>query len=234
MRLHLLPHAFPLSFQRTFPNVVPHAVFCSVIVAALSVVAPAWALDGKSGYKLGDRLAPAVPSTPPTPSKTPPAKAPAAPAQAVYREIDWDALLPRDWDPAKAFKGLNLGRLNDADPRAMQALEKLKEMWEHAPTTPALNGVRVRIPGFIVPLERTRDAISEFLLVPYFGACIHTPPPPANQIIHVFPAKMLKNGTAMEPVWVSGVLEAARSGTSMGSAGYRLNADLVEPYKKKP
>ena len=203
----------------------------------------ALALDEKSGYKLGDRLPQAVqPAAPPAmPSAKPPAnapskaaKAPSSATQATYREINWDALMPKDWDPSKAFKGLNLGRLNDADPRAMQALDQLKEMWENAPTTTALNGVRVRIPGFIVPLERTRDAISEFLLVPYFGACIHTPPPPSNQIIHVFPARMLKNMTAMEPVWVSGALEATRSGTSMGSAGYRLNADVVEPYKKKP
>ena len=142
--------------------------------------------------------------------------------------------MPKDWDPAKVFKSLNLGNLNDADPRAMRALEQLKEMWDNAPTSPVLNGARVRIPGFLVPLERTRDAISEFLLVPYYGACIHSPPPPSNQVIHVFPAKMVKNMNTMDAVWVSGVLDASRSGTSMGNAGYRLNADVVEAYSKKP
>ena len=91
----------------------------------------------------------------------------------------------------------------------------------------------MRIPGFVVPIERRGKLIHEFLLVPYFGACIHTPPPPANQIIHVFPAKPLSNLVAMDPVWVSGAIETWRSKTSMGSAGYRLNADLVVPYKKR-
>src|SRR5690606_18432104 len=48
-----------------------------------------------------------------------------------------------------------------------------------------LNGVEVRIPGFMVPLEDTETRVTEFLLVPYFGACIHTPPPPPNQMVHV-------------------------------------------------
>ena len=96
----------------------------------------------------------------------------------------------------------------------------------------ALNGSRIRIPGFIVPLENQRGQITEFLLVPYFGACIHTPPPPSNQIIHVLPVKPLKNEQTMDAVWVSGVLETTRSDTGMGSAGYRMKAETVAPYRK--
>ncbi len=187
-------------------------------LALLTIAQPGLAQDSKSGYRLGERL----------PSTATPAK-----AAPTYREIDWDALLPRDWDPAAALKGLDLANLRDGDPRAIEAMARMQEMFDNAPLNTALDNTRVRIPGFIVPLESRGKLIHEFLLVPYFGACIHTPPPPANQIIHVFPAKPLSNLVAMDPVWVSGAIETGRSKTSMGSAGYRLNADVVVPYKKR-
>ena len=204
----------------------------SLTSLVLALGTAVWAFDSKSakqaeqksGFKLGDRL-------PAAKAKPPAAPATSAPA-ASYKEIKWEELVPKDWDPAKEFKDLNLAGLSDSDPRAAKALEKLKEAWDNAPANPAFNGQRVRIPGFLVPVERTRDVISEFLLVPYFGACIHTPPPPSNQVIHVFPAKMVKGMNSMDPVWVNGVIEVSRSGTTMGTASYRLNADLVEAYKE--
>jgi hypothetical protein len=73
----------------------------------------------------------------------------------------------------------------------------------------------------------------EFLLVPYLGACIHTPPPPANQIIHVKPLQPSKGLHMMDAVWVSGRLKTPRSDTSMGISGYSMDAVRVEPYVEK-
>ncbi|MBI2319708.1 MAG: DUF3299 domain-containing protein, partial [Betaproteobacteria bacterium] len=128
----------------------------------------------KADYRVGDRL---------------PRSDTSISTQPTYKETNWEALVPENWNPARAFEGLNLGMLSDADPRAMKALEKLRETWNNAPVVASLNGARIRIPGFIVPLENSRGQITEFLLVPYFGACIHTPPPPSNQIIHVLHMK---------------------------------------------
>ena len=113
------------------------------------------------------------------------AAAKAAPGQP--RLISWEELVPKDWDPMKEFKGMDLSKLDDGDPRANELLMKMQEVSNNAPTNPAMNGVEVKIPGFIVPLEENKGEVTEFLLVPYFGACIHTPPPPANQILHVRP-----------------------------------------------
>ena len=50
----------------------------------------------------------------------------------------------------------------------------------------SLNGQYVKLPGYVVPLESDAGGLlSEFLLVPYYGACIHVPPPPSNQIVYV-------------------------------------------------
>lgn len=200
--------------RMTYP--LRHAMRASVLagVLLLGPLSSACAAD-KAEYKLGDRL----------PQKS-------APATAAYKEIPWDALMPADWNPAKDFEKLNLGSLSDSDPRAIKALEQLQKAMENAPIVPALNGTRIRIAGFMVPLDGLRGEISEFLLVPYFGACIHTPPPPANQIIHVLPVKPYKSDQGMDAVWISGVLETVRSDTGMGAAGYRMKAEVVSQYKR--
>jgi uncharacterized protein len=151
----------------------------------------------------------------------PPAK-PAAPMVNGFSTVNWDALVPADWDPFKDFKGTNLAALNDADPRAQQMLRQLREIWDNAPTNPALVGQKVRIPGFVVPLEDSQDGLKEFLLVPYFGACIHSPPPPSNQIIHVLPVSPAKNLRSMDAVWIHGVLKTERTDSYMGAAAYRI------------
>ncbi|RVT53374.1 DUF3299 domain-containing protein [Rubrivivax albus] len=162
----------------------------------------------------------------------------ALPARAAeFRELKWEELVPKDWDPLKDLQGMGLGApegsgLNDADPKAQAMLEKLREIWDKAPTVPAMDGRAVRLPGFVVPLDETPAGLTSFLLVPYFGACIHTPPPPANQIVHVHAKTPVKSRT-MEAVWVRGKLRIERAASSMGTSGYRLDAVGVEPYVER-
>jgi len=180
-------------------------------------------------------LAGAVAAQPPggVPTMKPPLAAAPAPAAAKAgepRTITWEALVPADWDPFKDFKGLDFQLLDDADPRANAMLKKMRKAWDDAPVNPALVGQVVRIPGFVVPLEDGKEGLREFLLVPYFGACIHSPPPPANQIIHVLPRTPAKGVRSMDTVWVSGVLATGRTDTYMGASSYRIEATQVAPY----
>ena len=154
-----------------------------------------------------------------------------------YTEIRWDDLVPKGWDPMKGLreKGIaNPGALIDGDPKTQALMDQMREAWDNAPTEPMLDGSRVKLPGYLVPLEETAAGVTEFLLVPYFGACIHTPPPPANQIVLVVPAKPASGFHSMDTVWVRGVLKTSRANSPMGSTGYRLEAALVEAYKAAP
>jgi uncharacterized protein len=82
-----------------------------------------------------------------------------------------------------------------------------------------------------VPLDDAKSGLKEFLLVPYFGACIHTPPPPANQIVHVLTGTQpIKGFRSMDPVWVNGTLKTARQDSAMGNSAYRIEASSVERY----
>ena len=150
----------------------------------------------------------------------------------TFRELTWDDLTPKDWDPLKQFRDMNFGALSDADPKAIAMLQRMRETWDNAPTNVALDGQNVRIPGYLVPLDETKDGLIQFLLVPYFGACIHTPPPPSNQIIEVRPKQPVKGFRPMDTVWISGTLRTLRSETYMGTSSYRMDALRVEPYVK--
>ena len=165
------------------------------------------------------------------PAMKPPLAAPATAAAAgAPRTITWEALVPADWDPFKDFKGIDFQMLDDGDPRANEWLKKMRQAWDNAPVNPALVGQVVRIPGFVVPLEDSKDGLKEFLLVPYFGACIHSPPPPANQIIHVLPKSPVKGVRSMDTVWISGKLTTGKTDTYMGASSYRIEATHVAPY----
>ena len=164
-------------------------------------------------YQVGERLTPRT-----------------ATAALNYREIQWDELIPKGWDPMAAFKGLNMSRLKDSDPRAIEALEKLKAAWAEAPVEPSLDGKRLKLAGFVIPLERKGDAVLELLLVPYFGACIHTPPPPANQIVHVILKKPAEGLKMMDAFWISGALSLQRGDSSLGVYGYRMMGERLDPY----
>ena len=142
--------------------------------------------------------------------------------------------LREDWQrrSGEAFKGIDFQMLDDGDPRANEWLKKMRQAWDDAPVNPALVGQVVRIPGFVVPLEDSKEGLKEFLLVPYFGACIHSPPPPANQIIHVLPNPPVKGVRSMDTVWISGKLTTGKTDTYMGASSYRIEATQVAPYKE--
>jgi len=152
-------------------------------------------------------------------------------AAGAVQELKWEELVPKSWDPTKRYRNLSLEALRDNDPRAVQMLDEMRAVWDNAPVNVALDGTAAGLSGFVVPLDNTQDGIREFLLVPYFGACIHTPPPPANQIVHVVAADTVKGLHAMDTVRVSGLLKAARyASADMGVSGYEIKSASVEPF----
>jgi uncharacterized protein len=99
-------------------------------------------------------------------------------------------------------------------------------------TLKALNGKEVRIPGFMVPLEDWEEQVTEFILVPFFGACIHVPPPPPNQMAHVLMQRNRRVAVNLwDPVWVTGTLKIENVESPYGVIGYQVSADRITPYE---
>jgi hypothetical protein len=153
---------------------------------------------------------------------------------APAEELDWNDLLPADYRPEKVLeKFSDISQLKDDDPRAKKILEDLKEYWNEAPIVDSLDGKRVKLPGFVVPLEGDGNVVIEFLLVPYFGACIHVPPPPSNQIVYVRVSKGAERKLrSFDTVWVTGIMSAKPLTSILATAGYQIKAEEVTLYHK--
>lgn len=149
----------------------------------------------------------------------------------AFRELTWPMLMPKDWNPRAQMSQPSGESLDDSDPRAQQYMRELREVLDKAPTVSALDGAAIKMPGYVVALEQTKEGLKEFLLVPYFGACIHTPPPPANQIVHVRSAKPVAGFNPLEAVWVSGTMRTLRRDSGMGVSGYELELASMTPYR---
>jgi len=201
------------------------AMVCgAMMLACIGASSPvAWAAaDNKgaqapsdSGFRVGDTL-------PPVKSRKP---------SAGYEDITWDALLPEGWSVEKVMDDLKLNELGDNDPKAREALTKIREMWDKAPANPKLNNKRVSVAGFVVPLDGEREKTRDFLLVPYFGACIHAPAPPANQVIHVVVSKTASAVKLTPAAVVYGTIRVVRSDTKLAVTSYEMTIDKAEPYK---
>jgi hypothetical protein len=201
-----------------------HRIVLAIAAATLAVVSSAGAAIAAAkpaasaatpAYRIGDKLQTAKPAT----------------KAAGARQIEWDDLMPADWDPMQGVRALQFAKLGDGDPRAIEALEKLRKAWDEAPVVPAMDQQHIVIAGFAVPLDAEGTTVHELLLVPYFGACIHTPPPPVNQVIHVILPKPAKGVRMMDTVWITGTLRVASGSTAMGPAGYQLDGEAVAPYR---
>jgi zinc transporter ZupT len=155
------------------------------------------------------------------------------PATTTYDEITWEQLIPESWPGENPFGGLNLDRLSDNDPAAAKAMETYLASWRDAPPNGTLQGRHVKIHGFVVPLEwENKLFLKEFLLVPYFGACIHVPPPPQNQVIHINLHNPLKKIQAMDTVAVYGKITIDESPNNVTKSVYRIEADKIEVHDK--
>lgn len=94
-----------------------------------------------------------------------------------------------------------------------------------------LDGKKIRIPGFIVPLDDADEQGAEFLLVPYYGACVHTPPPPPNQMafVSMVDGKHVKLAL-FDAIWMEGTLRIVNYDSPYGSVGYTIEGLSMRPY----
>ena len=151
------------------------------------------------------------------------------------RELTWDDLIPEgEWlEQQRAY-------IEGSDEAFMSDDDWDEDTFEEELATPAypigvveeLNGVRAKLPGFVVPLELAGEGeVKEFLLVPYFGACIHYPPPPANQIVYVKLDKPIEIESPWDPIWAIGELKTESYESDLASAGYSMAGKRIEKYE---
>lgn len=151
------------------------------------------------------------------------ALAPQTAFAASIREIEWDDLIPVGLPYSEIIGEGEIDEANDTwNPIYDENATKLND---------ALDGAYIKMPGFIIPFETGSQGVTEFMLVPYVGACLHTPPPPANQLVMVNSAKPWPSDKLWDPVWVTGMMRTQLQSTNLGQTGYSIVADLMEVYE---
>jgi hypothetical protein len=157
-------------------------------------------------------------------------------SQTVVKTIVWEDLVPVSY--RRRFIELTrkyddeVTKLKDDDPRGQALAEELRRQWENAPVEPSLNNQMVKLSGYLVTLEGDGKTVSEFLLVPTYGSCIHVPPPPANQIVLV-----RTGGNPYTPrrlfdvVSVTGRLKTELAHNALANASYVIEAIKVEALR---
>lgn len=140
--------------------------------------------------------------------------------QMTASEIMWDGLMPEGYIPDPQIFLFEIG----PDQTAMD------DALGNTPIVESIDGEQISIPGFVVPLDGDDKMITEFLLVPYFGACIHTPPPPSNQMIHVIPKYPLLQDESWDAITVVGTISAQGVTSEYGAASYSMTDAILTPY----
>ena len=149
--------------------------------------------------------------------------APRAAFAATPREITWDDLLPPGVPYSEIIGEGELDEVNDTwNPIYDENATKLND---------TLDGAYIKMPGFIIPFDVSAKGVTEFMLVPYTGACIHTPPPPANQLVMVNAETPWPGDDLWYPVWVIGKMRTQLQSTDLGQTGYAITADKMEIYE---
>lgn len=162
-----------------------------------------------------------------------------APAAGAPRALQWaDLVPPVPAKPLKPFFGnrpVDIGSEPDDGSPAPPPREEgawmsapVKRSATPVPVVSSLDGETVVIGGYVVPLDFQATKVKEFLLVPFVGACIHVPPPPANQIIYVNAAQPFEVKGSFDPVYVTGKISVTATSTGLADAGYSIAADKVE------
>ena len=146
-----------------------------------------------------------------------------ASAAATVREITWEDLIP----PGVPYSEIvGEGAYDEANDTWLPVFDDNARAYNRA-----LDGVRVKLPGYVIPLEQSSAGIREFIYAPYAGACIHVPPPPPNQLVFVTSPDPWEDPDGFGAVWVTGVLRIAELDTNLARIGYEMTAETIEIYE---
>lgn len=139
-----------------------------------------------------------------------------------YIDLDWSDLLPENETAVPTFlRGMidhQQAPLNSEQPTS----SGVRTDW---------NSQIVRLPGFIVPIDYSGASVTAFILVPYAGACVHVPPPPANQLVFVTTQTPYESKGLYEPVNVIGMFGVSSLRTHLADIGYAISAEKIEAFR---
>lgn len=146
------------------------------------------------------------------------------------RELHWNALSPTGWNPGQILQRLGVRRLSDGDPRAKDVEAEIQKEWDQAPTVPIGDETAVRMTGYPTMLSPGEGLAKTILLVPYRGACIHRPSPPANQMVMVSFKQGIPRNMDTTAIWITGRLHVLAAPSPYGRVAYTMTDATWQKY----
>ena len=138
-----------------------------------------------------------------------------------YADLDWTHMMPPE----------DIKLLEDAPPVVHVGTQRMKQVGT-LHTVAALDGRKVRLTGYVVPLESDAEGrMTEFFFVPFYGACIHVPPPPPNMLVHVRLSKGIDTPSLYDPLVLRGVLHTQQTSNAMAASAYAVDGAALGPYR---
>ena len=136
--------------------------------------------------------------------------------------LQWQDLIPQS--EKDLYEKIGLAQLNGEEIDFDES--------QFGKTRTELNNSQVRIPGFVIPLQSDAQTVTELLLVPFYGACLHVPAPEPNQIIYVKFAEGAPLPEMWEGVYVQGLLKTQSNSHELAQTGYLMQATKIEKYQE--
>ena len=164
--------------------------------------------------------------------------------KSAFKTVEWADLIPPEvleilLNPPSYIAEIEDGSAEDQITSQMKntLAEEEEDAYRRAlastDVNPSMDGQKIRIPGFVVPLEFDEEqSISQFFLVPYFGACLHMPPPPPNQIILVDAPEGVQMSALYEPFWLEGEVSTVVTENDMAKSAYAMQLHKLSPYSE--
>lgn len=154
----------------------------------------------------------------------------ALPPPPGVRDVQWKQLSPPGWSPAKIAQRQGVAGLADDEPGAAAIKDEIRSEWDRAPTVPQPDDSPVRLTGYPVMLTEDSAAARTIILAPYYGACIRSPSPPANQMVLVSLKRPLPKNMEQRPIWIVGKMVTLATSTPYGKVAYLMLDAQWEAY----
>jgi len=140
---------------------------------------------------------------------------------SIYKDTEWLDLMPKE----------EVEALTKAQGLPVDHNAKGDQVGSYV-TVPGVNNTKIRLAGYVVPVEQTDDGqLTEFFFVPYFGACIHVPPPPPNNIVYVKMAKPIPAADMFNAYWLEGTIKTERLSNDIAATAYVMTGDTLKLYE---
>ena len=165
-------------------------------------------------------------------------------AKVEYTDIAWTELIPAEdlevllnppdflYDIEDQSENDSMEALKDVSP-IDDAARRYQQALESTQIVDVFDGKNIRIPGFVVPLETDeKQRVTKFFIVPYFGACLHMPPPPPNQIIFAKSAEGIEVTSLYDAFWFEGTLRIDTTDSLLGKSAYGIKLNKVYLYEE--